>query len=143
MEETQQTLEERTRERIRKNGFMIHNHIELESVEKDRAVFRLDIRSESCNPYGMVHGGAIYTMAGPGHRLGAAPGQIHGAHGGGHHRRGREAAGHGGVHLLLRGQGPDGPEGRRGAGIRKGEGPLPFFLPIVENCPVISGGGTA
>ena len=63
MEETQQTLEERTRERIRKNGFMIHNHIELESVEKDRAVFRLDIRPESCNPYGMVHGGAIYTLA--------------------------------------------------------------------------------
>ena len=63
MEETQQTLEERTRARIRKNGFMIHNHIELESVEKDRAVFRLDIRPESCNPYGMVHGGAIYTLA--------------------------------------------------------------------------------
>ena len=63
MEETQQTLEERTRARIRKNGFMIHNHIELESLEKDRAVFRLDIRSESCNPYGMVHGAPIYTMA--------------------------------------------------------------------------------
>ena len=63
MEETQQTLEERTRARIRKNGFMHHNYIELESVEKDRAVFRLDIRPESCNPYGMVHGGAIYTLA--------------------------------------------------------------------------------
>ena len=50
MDETQQTLEERARERIRKNGFMHHNYIELESVEKDRAVFRLDIRPESCNP---------------------------------------------------------------------------------------------
>ena len=46
MEETQQTLEERTRARIRKNGFMHHNYIELESVEKDRAVFRLEIRPE-------------------------------------------------------------------------------------------------
>ena len=32
-------------------------------MEKDRAVYRLDIRSESKNPYGMVHGGALYTMA--------------------------------------------------------------------------------
>ena len=48
---------------MHKNSFMLHNHIELESVEKDRAVFKLDIRSESCNPYGMVHGGAIYTLA--------------------------------------------------------------------------------
>lgn len=63
MDETQQSLEERTRARIRNNAFMIHNHIQLESVEPDRAVFRLDIRPESCNPYGMVHGGAIYTMA--------------------------------------------------------------------------------
>lgn len=45
------------------NSFMEHNYIELESVELDRAVFKLDIRPESRNPYGMVHGGAIYTMA--------------------------------------------------------------------------------
>ena len=63
MEESQELLEKATRERIRKNGFMLHNHIELESVERDRAVFKLDIRPESCNPYGMVHGGAIYTLA--------------------------------------------------------------------------------
>ena len=56
-------LEQRTRERMKKNKFMEHNHIELESVEPDRAVFRLEIRPESRNPYGMVHGGAIYTMA--------------------------------------------------------------------------------
>ena len=46
-----------------KNLFMAHNHIELEYVEADRAVFKLDIRPESKNPYGMVHGGAIYTLA--------------------------------------------------------------------------------
>jgi len=45
------------------NEFMHHNHIELVSVEQDRAVFRLTIRPESKNPYGMLHGGAIYTLA--------------------------------------------------------------------------------
>ena len=56
-------LEERTAERLRRNAFMIHNHIELESVESDRASFKLDIRPDSRNPYGMIHGGAIYTLA--------------------------------------------------------------------------------
>lgn len=56
-------LEEKTRSRLKHNGFMQHNYMELESVEKDRAVFSLTIRPESCNPYGMVHGGAIYTLA--------------------------------------------------------------------------------
>jgi acyl-CoA thioesterase len=55
--------EQKMQEREKKNGFMRHNHIEMESVERDRAVFRLTIRPESCNPYGMVHGGAIYTLA--------------------------------------------------------------------------------
>ena len=31
--------------------------------KKDRAVFKLDIRPESRNPYGLIHGGAIYTLA--------------------------------------------------------------------------------
>ena len=56
-------LEQKTRQRLGKNAFMLHNFIELESVEPDRAVFRLDIRPESRNPYGLLHGGAIYTMA--------------------------------------------------------------------------------
>ena len=56
-------LLERTRERLARNAFMHHNHMELESVRQDRAVFRLDIRPESMNPFGMVHGGALYTMA--------------------------------------------------------------------------------
>lgn len=45
------------------NPFASHNHIELVLTEPDHAVFRLQIRPESKNPYGMVHGGAIYTMA--------------------------------------------------------------------------------
>ena len=49
--------------RLRENAFTRHNFFELETVEQDRAVYRLDIRPESKNPYGMVHGGALYTMA--------------------------------------------------------------------------------
>lgn len=45
------------------NAFTGYNHMELEVVEQDRAVFRLEIRPESRNPYGMVHGGALYTLA--------------------------------------------------------------------------------
>ena len=56
-------LEEQTKERLQRNAFMIHNHIELESVEPDRAAFRLNIQPDSKNHYGLVHGGAIYTLA--------------------------------------------------------------------------------
>lgn len=56
-------LEEKAMERLKRNAFMQHNFIEMESVEADRAVFRLNIRPESCNPYGLVHGGAIYSLA--------------------------------------------------------------------------------
>ena len=45
------------------NAFTTHNFIRLESVELDRAVYSLEIRPESRNPYGMVHGGALYTLA--------------------------------------------------------------------------------
>ena len=45
--------------RLGKNAFTVHNFYELEDVEQDRAVYRLDIRPESLNPYGMVHGGAL------------------------------------------------------------------------------------
>ena len=49
--------------RLGENAFTRHNFFELETLEKDRAVYRLDIRTESKNPYGMVHGGALYTLA--------------------------------------------------------------------------------
>ena len=45
------------------NAFTDHNFIRLESVEPDHVVYRLDIRPESRNPFGMVHGGALYTLA--------------------------------------------------------------------------------
>lgn len=49
--------------RLGSNAFTDYNFIRLESVEPDRAVYALEIRPESRNPYGMVHGGALYTMA--------------------------------------------------------------------------------
>ena len=45
------------------NAFTLHNFIQLESVEPDCAVYRLEIHPESRNPFGMVHGGALYTLA--------------------------------------------------------------------------------
>ena len=47
----------------RRNPFVRYNHIEVEAVERDRAVLSLTIRPESLNLYGQLHGGAIYTMA--------------------------------------------------------------------------------
>lgn len=45
------------------NAFTVYNFIRLESAEPDHVVYSLDIRPESRNPYGMVHGGALYTLA--------------------------------------------------------------------------------
>lgn len=50
-------------EKEKKNNFAVYNHIEMVKVENDVAVFSLDIRPESTNSFGMVHGGAIYAMA--------------------------------------------------------------------------------
>ena len=47
MEESLEHIRESAETRMRKNAFMLHNYIELERVEKDRAVFKLDIRPES------------------------------------------------------------------------------------------------
>ena len=47
-------LEIQNEELMRENAFMIYNHVELESVERDHAVYKLNIRPESKNPYGMA-----------------------------------------------------------------------------------------
>ena len=54
---------ESIREKILHDRFMRYNHLELTDLERDRAVVRLEIRPESKNPYGMIHGGALYTLA--------------------------------------------------------------------------------
>ena len=109
-------LEQQTRARHNRNTFMVHNFIEMEHVEPDRAVFRLDVRPESLNAYGMVHGGAIYTLADNASgavahtdgktyvtKTSAPPGPVHLPGVRGHRGRGRKASGHGRVYLLLRG----------------------------------------
>ena len=48
---------------LQSNAFMVHNHIQMDKMETDHAVFRLNICPESWNPMGMVHGGAMYTLA--------------------------------------------------------------------------------
>ena len=45
------------------NAFAVFNHLEVEHVEPDYAVFRLEIRPESKNPFGFVHGGMLAGMA--------------------------------------------------------------------------------
>ena len=56
-------LQARTKEKLERNSFMNHNYMELHFLEPDHAVFKLDIREESRNTFGMVHGGALYALA--------------------------------------------------------------------------------
>ena len=46
-----------------KDVFSAVNGIEVHAVERDRAVIRLTITEKSKNLLGIVHGGALYTMA--------------------------------------------------------------------------------
>ena len=97
----QLTAAQQAAELNKKNLFATYNHIEAEFVEPDHAIFKLEIRPESKNPYGIVHGGAIYTMADN-----ATPCQC------GHFRRGRQTPRHGRVHLFLHRPRYHGTEGR-------------------------------
>lgn len=45
-----------------KNEFMNYNHIHLKEAEHDRTVMELTVVKESLNPYGIAHGGVLYTM---------------------------------------------------------------------------------
>ena len=56
-------LQARTKEKLERNSFMNHNYMELHFLDPDHAVFKLDIREESRNTFGMVHGGALYALA--------------------------------------------------------------------------------
>ena len=51
------------KEKEQQNRFTAYNHIEMDMIEQDHAIFRLNICPESKNSFGMVHGGAIYAMA--------------------------------------------------------------------------------
>ena len=45
-----------------RNPFMDYNHIEICEVSLDHSLLKATITPESKNPYGMLHGGLIYTM---------------------------------------------------------------------------------
>ena len=137
----QLTAAQQAAELNKKNLFATYNHIEAEFVEPDHAIFKLEIRPESKNPYGIVHGGAIYTMADnatgyaahtdgrsyvtQGSSMHFLRNQSEGIvradakvrHRGlpcqcGHFRRGRQAPRHGRVHLFLHRPRYHGTEGR-------------------------------
>lgn len=49
--------------KVERNPFVRHNHIRVGQVQRDEAVIYLDVAPESTNVYGVVHGGAYFTMA--------------------------------------------------------------------------------
>ena len=56
-------LQAKTEKRLEANSFMNHNFMVLDFLEPDHAIFKLEIREESRNTFGMVHGGALYSLA--------------------------------------------------------------------------------
>lgn len=48
---------------LKDNTHMRNNHIEMVYVERDHAIFKMEINIDNMNPFGMVHGGALYTLA--------------------------------------------------------------------------------
>ena len=47
-----------------KNAFMLHCHVEpVDLSQPDRARFRMEGRPDLLNPHGVIHGGALYTLA--------------------------------------------------------------------------------
>lgn len=47
---------------IMKNPFMTHNNMEIVSVSTTESVVKATLTPESKNPYGMIHGGLIYSL---------------------------------------------------------------------------------
>ncbi len=44
-------------------GFIQNNHYKLVDIKKDYCVMEAEVREESLNPYGMVHGGFMFGLA--------------------------------------------------------------------------------
>lgn len=56
-------MDDRQRQLLDANSFMHHNGIAVTQVTAQMAEARLTIAPESLNPYGLLHGGAYFTMA--------------------------------------------------------------------------------
>ncbi len=57
------SLTEKNREVNRHNPFVQLVGVEIAEVVRDRSRLRLTIRPDSLNPHGLVHGGALFTLA--------------------------------------------------------------------------------
>ena len=53
-------MQEQNIAQMLENPFMQYNHIEIVSVTSDSAVMSLDIRRDTTNIYGYVHGGVFF-----------------------------------------------------------------------------------
>ena len=59
----QRSLKERSLEVNRHNPFVQLIGVEIAEVGPDRSLLRLELRPEMLNPHGLVHGGALFTLA--------------------------------------------------------------------------------
>ena len=59
----QRSLKEKSLEVNRHNPFVQLIGVEIVEVEPDRSLLRLELRPEMLNPHGLVHGGALFTLA--------------------------------------------------------------------------------
>lgn len=50
-------------ERLEKNSFVALCGIHVETLEQDHSVLRMSYRPDLANPFGLYHGGALYTLA--------------------------------------------------------------------------------
>lgn len=51
------------RAQAEKNPFMVHAGIKIGTMEYDHVILYVDKAPELCNPYGILHGGVLYTMS--------------------------------------------------------------------------------
>lgn len=59
----QRSLKENSLEVNRHNPFVQLIGVEIAEVGPDRSLLRLELRPEMLNPHGLVHGGALFTLA--------------------------------------------------------------------------------
>lgn len=45
------------------NPYLKMNHIEVEEIRRDYVRLYVDLVPELCNPYGMAHGGLLFTLS--------------------------------------------------------------------------------
>ncbi len=61
--ENRNDIESKARQVFYETGFGRHNGVELELLERDHAKVYLTISPNSLNPFGGIHGGAMFTLA--------------------------------------------------------------------------------